>query len=224
MATNVVALQGAQHLAVNRPPVVPRSIALSCDDSPYRLSSWSAADAVRGLAEDERRQLPAIASAVAAANNPCDRRWLKGRLSSMALAFGHDRDVDKATAWLAETGRLLLDLPQDILDQAIDQAIKRADRGFMPAVGQIRAIADPLAEARARQADRLARMAELAADAAPAACRPVDEPPADEDLIDPAEVEISNARMRRMGLDLRFRADGTSWFLKPGEIDPTLPD
>lgn len=79
----------------------------------------------------------------------------------MSLAFGHERDPDRATAWLSEMGRLLMDLPGDILATAIDDAIKQSERGFLPAVGQIRAIAEPMVKDREREARRLEALAEL---------------------------------------------------------------
>lgn len=85
----------------------------------------------------------------------------------MALAFGHERDPDRVAAWLAETGRLLLDLPGEILATSIDEAIKRSDRGFLPAVGQIRAIAEPMLATRERQARRLDALVGLIEDSPP---------------------------------------------------------
>jgi hypothetical protein len=92
---------------------------------------------------------------------PVEQDWLRQRLTLMGAAFGHERNPDRATAWLHETRRLLSDLPGDILDHAIDEAIKGSDRGFMPQVGQIRAIADPMRSDREREALRLEAIVNL---------------------------------------------------------------
>jgi hypothetical protein len=77
------------------------------------------------------------------------------------MAHGHERDPVRIAAWLAETARLLADLPQDILAEAIDGAVKASARGFLPAVGEIRAIADPAFAARRLTIDRLERVVRL---------------------------------------------------------------
>jgi hypothetical protein len=92
---------------------------------------------------------------------PVEQDWLRQRLTLMGAAFGHERNPDRATAWLHETRRLLSDLPGDILAHAIDEAIKGSDRGFMPQVGQIRAIADPMRSDREREALRLEAIVKL---------------------------------------------------------------
>lgn len=69
----------------------------------------------------------------------------------------------KARDWLAETGRLLFDLPLDIVDAAIDQAVLSSERGFTPTVAVIRSFAEPLLAERKRLAGRL-RAAKAAQD------------------------------------------------------------
>lgn len=66
--------------------------------------------------------------------------------------------------WMAETMRLLSDLPHDIVAHAIDQAVKTSKHGHMPSVGEIRQIADPLASEREQNIARLAKMEAALAD------------------------------------------------------------
>lgn len=82
--------------------------------------------------------------------------WLQKRLRVLWKSSTPAASLD-AKAWLHETGRLLRDLPLDILAEAIDEAVKRSLRGFMPTVGEIRAIAEP------RVADRRRCLAQLRA-------------------------------------------------------------
>lgn len=146
----------------------------------------------------------------------------------MALAHGHERDPDRVAAWLAETGRLLWDLPHDILAQAIDEAIKRADRGFMPAVGQIRAVADPIIAQRREQSARLDAMAAIiegrtlshAKERPWERTRPRPVAAAD-DRIPAGEIAAFNRNMRKFGLAMRCAADGQTFNLAPGATDPT---
>lgn len=88
------------------------------------------------------------------ANRPTSRDWLQKRLRLLWKSSTPAGSLD-ATAWLHETGRLLADLPQDILAAAIDTAVMQSVRGFMPSVGEIRAIAEPHARLRRLQEDRL---------------------------------------------------------------------
>lgn len=125
-------------------------------DRQFSNEPWNAHDALKEIAA--RAALPDVRRCALqhrASLAPVDPAWLKRRLSAMMLAHGHERDPDRVTAWLAETGRLLIDLPGSILAEAIDEAIKRSERGFLPAVGQIRAIAEPMVQDREREARRL---------------------------------------------------------------------
>lgn len=195
------------------------SVARVLETSSYRTEPWSARDALASLPSDVRPcDLAADASALAAALIPCPDDRRRARLTRMGLAFGHDRDPDRAAAWLNETARLLADLPDDILADALDLAVKGAGRGFMPAVGQIRAHADPLLTARKTQAARLAAMAEAARP------RPVPAAKASEEVERPpclpADVQRMNRIMRKFGCTTRYRADGTDYQLAAGDPDP----
>ena len=97
---------------------------------------------------------------------PAPRKWLGQRFTALWDTFMAGRQVEPvvATSWLMETTRLLDDLPHDILSFATDESVKRASRGFMPSVGEIRAIADPLAEARKQHLERAEELAAALAD------------------------------------------------------------
>lgn len=141
---------------------VPRAIASVLSDNQFSLREWTAADAVSRLAEMDRARLAGLATQAAATLQPANPQWLNDRLSTMYLAMSHDTNPDKATAWLHETIRLLADIPLDIVGPAIDEAVKRSERGFLPSVGAIRAIADPQLDERRQKVARLRKMADAA--------------------------------------------------------------
>lgn len=115
--------------------------------------SWHREHALR-IIEREGCDAPALLDALNAGLEPVDNHWLAARLTVLWKSSTPAGSLD-AKAWLHETGRLLCDLPRDILAQAIDTAVQSSLRGFMPTVGEIRAIAKPLQEERKRQAARM---------------------------------------------------------------------
>jgi len=216
---------------VGRPvtPSLPPMIASTLADNRFRSTPWNAADAMFSIVStDERRQVVEGARVCRDSLAPCPRDWLKKRLSSMAMAHGHEKDPDRAAAWLQETGRLLWDLPHDILAHAIDEAIKRSERGFMPAVGQIRAIADPMVSIRREETYRLEAMALVIEGRArpDASARPWERVVADvapeDNRIPASDIAAFNRNMRKFGLAMRCRADGSTFNLEPGAADSTI--
>jgi len=101
---------------------------------------WTPAEARESL-DRSGADLPALIAAHELAMRPTDTDWLQKRLRLLWKSSVVGGSLD-ATAWLHETGRLLSDIPQDILSPAIDEAVMKSERGFMPTVGEIRAIAD----------------------------------------------------------------------------------
>jgi hypothetical protein len=67
--------------------------------------------------------------------------------------------------------RLLHDLPHDVLAHSIDEAIKTSKHGFLPSVGEIRAIAQPIVAEREIQIERLIKMEAALADPEASATR-----------------------------------------------------
>jgi hypothetical protein len=105
----------------------------------------------------------ATLGALVAASDPVPREWLGDRLTILWTMFMASRTVadDGAlTIWLAEHMRLLGDLPHDILATAIDRGVQSARHGFLPSIGEIRAIAEPLLAERERLIERLTIVAE----------------------------------------------------------------
>jgi hypothetical protein len=122
-------------------------------------------------------ELPRHVNVAREALQPVNGDWLTDRLSTMQLACTATSGWSdaRATAWLHETQRLLADLPHDIVASAIDQAVVQSGRGFLPSVGEIRAIADPRFDDRRRVLRRLESVAALPAPgtaAKPAAITP----------------------------------------------------
>lgn len=94
------------------------------------------------------------------------KQWVIDRLTVLATMFSvgrHPSAPEDMAIWLLEAARLLVDLPHDILGTAIDRAIKSRGHGFMPSVGEIREIAEPMLEERRRQIIRLMTMEVAAA-------------------------------------------------------------
>lgn len=140
---------------------MPRAVASAIADNRFSLREWTTSTGLSRLSDDDKLRVPYLADRAQDALAPVDRDWLDKRLSTMYLAMAHDRDPDKATAWLHEFMRLLSDLPQDIVAHAIDEAVKKSERGFLPSIGAIRAIADPMVEERQQKLRRLRMMAEV---------------------------------------------------------------
>lgn len=101
-------------------------------------------DALPRLADDVRRALV-----------PVRNGWLLKRLALMWAAMSFAKEDGAAKAWLTETARLLGDIPEDIVAEAIDASIRQATRGFIPAIGEIRRHADPALAKRKQQFARL---------------------------------------------------------------------
>ncbi len=142
--------------------------------------AWNVALGMREVREaGYADNLPAMAAQMRSALAGVETEWLVDRLSLMWDAMGHSKSDDVATAWLHETTRLLSDLPQDICSDAIDEAVKASERGFIPAIGEIRKYADPLLAKRKRAAARLNALVNFRA-----------EKPAAVEQIDPADVSV----------------------------------
>lgn len=128
---------------------------------------WEPADARRVLQRD-RVDLPALIRQHEAALSPTPQHWLAERLQKLWKSMTVPNAFE-AISWMHETGRLLVDIPQDILAFAIDEAVKRSARGFLPSVGEIRAIAEPKLLERKRHLGRLKIIRDMPAPAKPLA-------------------------------------------------------
>ncbi|WP_460986392.1 hypothetical protein [Sphingobium sp. TomTYG75] len=139
---------------------MPRAVASAITDNRFSLREWTTATGLSRLSDDDKLRIPTLADRAQETLTPVNHGWLEKRLSTMYLAMAHDRDPDKATAWLHEFIRLLADLPQDIVAHSVDEAVKKSERGFLPSIGAIRAIADPMVEERQQKVRRLRMMAD----------------------------------------------------------------
>ncbi len=130
-------------------------------------AAWTPGHALAVLeAKDSAGMLDATLGAIQASSTPVPREWLVDRLTAMwtmFMASRRDASPGSVTIWLAEYVRLLDDLPWDVVAIAIDGAIRAARHGFLPSVGEIRAISDPLVEERRCLLERLAAVADHAA-------------------------------------------------------------
>jgi len=135
---------------------MPRCATLALADNRFANNGWEVQHADRMLAI-EKIEPAELLWAVREGLKPVHHGWLAHRLEALWNSHSHAGSL-KAGDWLKETARLLLDIPQDILQFSIDEAVKRSDRGFMPNVGQIRAIADPMFTERQTHHDRLIRV------------------------------------------------------------------
>jgi hypothetical protein len=89
---------------------------------------------------------------------PVDQNWLQKRLRLLWKSATPAKSLEP-TSWLHETARLLMDVPKDILNYSIDEAIKTSE--YMPNVGSIRKFADPLIAQRAIYKERLSAIINL---------------------------------------------------------------
>lgn len=183
---------------------------------------WNPRDALdeierAGLAD----RVPQLSEQMTLALHPVSPEWLCDRLSLLWLMNGTGgSSPERAKAWLSETGRLLGDLPQDIVAKAIDDAVRSATVDFLPGVGTIRAIAEPVLQRRRVAARRLGLVANLMFEPSTAARRKPDasraEPINIEDRLPPAEVDETNRLMERLGLRQRYRPDGSGYQIDGG--------
>jgi hypothetical protein len=149
-------------------------IVSAVEDNRFSASGWNAVTAAGAIRRDGYAdRVPSMVAALRASLAPAPADWIDDRLTLAWMAHGHGKSEDAATAWLHETSRLLCDLPFDILARSIDLAIQQSERGFLPQVGQIRAIADERVAARSRVLDRLGAVARALA--APAPEKPKDD-------------------------------------------------
>lgn len=142
------------------PPEMRRSLNLTTGSS-----YWNALrELSKAKAEGFVDTIPALADAAAQSLAPVDHKALINRLTLLGMTMLHGKSPEEVTAWLHETARLLSDLPEHILFNAIDECVKEPGRVFAPTVGEILAKAsNPLHHAET-EAARLREMANLMAD------------------------------------------------------------
>jgi hypothetical protein len=183
-------------------------------------SYFEYADQVRGLARAKHdgflEAIPALADRALAALAPVDEKALLDRLTMLGMSMAHGKAPEEQTAWLHEATRLLSDLPQAIVFDAIDECVKEPGRVFAPSVGEIRAKAAGPLQQREREAARLRRLAILIAEGAeiPDWIRPdyvASAPPPPEPVCTPEE---ATAILAEFGIKSLF-AEKLAGMLKP---------
>lgn len=105
-----------------------------------------------------RETVAATHADLSASMSPVPADWLADRLALLWTLFMASRAVassDAVTIWTSEHLRLLGDLPHDVIGYAIDQAVKSCRHGFIPSVGEIRSIAEPMVAERRQRVQRL---------------------------------------------------------------------
>ena len=185
---------------------IPRAIASALADNRFSLNEWTTATALERMDRSDRQRVPGLAQQAEATLRPADRQWLSDRLSTLWMVMSNERDPDRTTAWLHEYMRLLDDLPQDIVSTAIDEAVKKSERGFLPAIGAIRAVADPMLEERKQKVRRLRMLAD--------AILAPELPKLEQEPFKPCSPEDAAAIMAECGI-------GRIDVAKPRCIDPT---
>lgn len=122
------------------------------------MGRWEPEAARREMVR-HRIDVPAMLAQHRQAMAPSPTDWLQKRLRLLWKSMNPGGGLD-AAAWLHETGRLLQDIPQDILGEAIDDAIRNG-KGYMPSVGEIRQQANAALVARKTQLLRLEILSRL---------------------------------------------------------------
>lgn len=149
--------------------VKPELCSVLNDPATHSNEAWTAISALDQADRTGVTSLiaPGLAE-LTAASGPTEAAWLADRLTVMWSEFMASRPPKSPQAlalWMGERIRLLGEYPQDILAHALDAAVKRSPHGFIPSIGEICSIAEPLACDRRRQVRRLrAMVAAMASD------------------------------------------------------------
>lgn len=159
-------------------------------------------------------QIPQLAERMREACLPCQHDRLVKRLTALGMTMAPNRPVPEATVWVHELARLLADLPEDVVYQAIDD--HQRESRFLPTVAEIRERADPIMDHRRRQVARLDAMARyLRSGQTIPRLKPPEPPKKPGDPMTAAEIAETNARLERLGATTRYREDGTRYQVEP---------
>lgn len=161
--------------------------------------------------------IPALADRAAAALQPVDSKRLLDRLTLLGMTMLHGKSAEEQRAWLHETVRLLSDLPERIVFDAVDSCVKEPGRVFAPTVGEILAKAGPVLERAERQAANLRQLANLIAEGVEI---PEYEPdpwgrPLNHPEVKPCSGEEADAILREFGLRGSPQGDKLAGMLAP---------
>lgn len=144
------------------PPAIVSALSL---DISY---DYEYSDAMRALSRAKHdgflEVIPQLAAKAIAASVPVEHQPLIDRLTMLGMSMMHGKDSAQIQAWLHETARLLGDIPEGVLFDAIDGCVQEPGRVFVPSVGEIRERASEALRKQERRAARLNRLATLIAE------------------------------------------------------------
>lgn len=158
-------------------------------------------------------EVPALVAQAADLCRPVDRDKAVQRLTALGMTMAPNRPAAEASIWVHEMARLLGDLAEDVLGEAIDDCQRRLK--FLPTVAEIREVAEPIMERRRREASRLDAMARYlrSGQPIPKALPPPPKPVMDRrgEPMTPAETEELNAILEKLGAVTRYCPDGSRY-------------
>lgn len=197
--TNLVPINGP------RAPGVRPEILSVCTTSEQLSEYFNTATALADLKDRGFiGEVPAAAAKTIASLAPVDHNRLTDRLTALGMMMSPNRPPAEARIWLNEMVRLLADLPEDILSDAIDGLVKGSK--FLPTCSEIRERADPEVTKRRRIAAQLDAMRRYIESGQPIPDKPKwDHPKEPEQIIPCTEAEAA-AIMAEFGLNDRSRA------------------
>jgi hypothetical protein len=195
------------------------------------LPTWAAAplndsygghwDSLRALALTKQagalEHVHTLADRYRIAAQPIEREKLVQRLTALGMTMAPNRPQAEASVWIHETARLLRDLAEDVVCDAIDA--HQLESKFLPTVAEIRERADGPMQRRRALASRLDAMSRRLSSGDPIPDLPKSEPPKPREPEKPmtaAEAEEFNRIMAKVGALTRYRPDGKRY-----EVDTT---
>jgi hypothetical protein len=188
---------------------------------------------MKALARLPENVLPELAEAAAAAAalcQPASDTVLTQRLAALGMTMAPNRAPAEAAMWLHETRRLLKDLPEDLLGEAIDECQRRLK--FLPTVAEVRALAEPEMDRRRRDHARLDAMHRYVESGQPVPkMLPPQRPLLDRrgETMSEEDCEELNRILENLGACSRYRPDGSRYQVKETTArradrgPPTLP-
>lgn len=168
------------------------------------------------LAKLDTEHLPELASATAVAQRLCrpmQHERLVQRLTALGMVMSPNRSAADGAMWVRECARLLSDIAEDVLCEAIDALQKRMK--FLPTVAEIRELADPRMNSRREEFARLDAMRRYVESGQPI---PKLLPPQPKPVMDrrgepmtEADTTELNRILENLGVCSRYRLDGSRY-------------
>lgn len=175
---------------------------------------WDSRYALARLGEEERREVADAATAAERLCAPMNHERLVQRLTALGMVMAPNRPPAEASVWVRETARLLSDIAEDVLCEALDTLQKRMK--FLPTVAEIRELADPVMERRRKDRGRLDAMRRYLESGKPVGKLVQIEPQRNimdrrgEEMSE-ADCEELNGILESLGACTRYRPDGSRY-------------